>query len=239
LEASHAKPRTEERMDRPLPQLSLKERREHTIQALCAHFAADRLELAEFEGRLDEAHQARTAEALDMLLHDLPALQPEAPLSAAASAGGLLNRGGRAIGDAVRNSRTLVAFMSGVERRGHWTPARRNTVIAIMGGAELDFRDVDLPPGETELFVFCLMGGAEVIVPPGLAVESSGLAIMGGFAHGSPPERPSPGTPVLRLTGVCLMGGVDISVREPGESAADARRRARARREVQRRRPRP
>ena len=52
------------------------------------------------------------------------------------------------IPNAIRDSRTFLAFMGGVERRGNWKPARRNVVIAIMGGAELDFREVDLPPGE-------------------------------------------------------------------------------------------
>jgi predicted membrane protein len=55
-----------------------------------------------------------------------------------------------------------------------------------MGGAELDFREVDLPPGETEVFIICMMGGAEIIVPPDLAVDASGIAIMGGFEHAAP-----------------------------------------------------
>jgi hypothetical protein len=227
-------------MDRPLPQLSLKERRERTIEALCQHFAADRLDVPEFEGRLDAAHQARTTDELEALLQDLPAIrQPVAPAGTGQRAGDAVVRGGRALGTAVRDSRTMIAFLGGVERRGHWTPARHNVVIAVMGGAVLDFREVDLPPGETEVFLFCFMGGAEIIVPPGLAVESSGIAIMGGFEHGSGPKRPAADAPRLRLNGVAFMGGVEISVREPGETAADVRERTREqRRERQRSRKR-
>ena len=43
--------------------------------------------------------------------------------------------------------------MEWCERRGHWRPAARNFVITVMGGTELDFRELQLPAGETELVV--------------------------------------------------------------------------------------
>jgi hypothetical protein len=220
-------------MDRPVPERSLKDRREQTIAVLCRHFASDNLDIEDFEGRLDAVHRASTQQELESLVRDLPALrgstEAEVPRRAAAAMDSIA-RHGQSLGEAVRDSRTLVAFMSGVERRGHWTPARKNIVIAVMGGAELDFRDVELPPGETEVNLICIMGGAEIIVPPELAVESSGIAIMGGFGHASAPRRPAADAPLLRLTGFCFMGGVDIAVREPGESAKDARLRQKAER---------
>jgi hypothetical protein len=208
-------------MDRPVPQVPLKERRERTVARLCEAFAEDRLEMDEFESRLDLAHRALTPADLDVLVQDLPA-KAAAP-SAPTPGRDAVARGGRALADAVRDSRTLVAFMGGVERRGSWAPARRNVVIAIMGGAELDFRELDLPPGETEVYIFTMMGGVEIIVPPELVVDASGIAIMGGFAHASAPRDPAANRPVLRVSGVCIMGGVDISVRRPGESPKDAR----------------
>ena len=210
--------------DLPLPLSQLKQHRERTIVLLCDHFAHDRLEVEEFEQRLDRAHRATTPAELSALLTDLPA--PAAPATPTSPSRDALNRGTRAVAEAVRESRTLLAIMGGVERKGRWTPARRNIVIAVMGGASLDFREAMLGPGETEVYVFCMMGGAEIIVPPGLAVDSSGLAIMGAFEHTS--TQPSdPNAPVLRLTGLCFMGGVEIIVRYPGESAKDARHRQR------------
>jgi hypothetical protein len=208
-------------MERPVPRSSVKEQRERTIRALCEHFARDRLEVEEFEARLDLAHRARSAGELSALLGDLPALtRPAAPRGEAEE---LLERGARAVREAVRDSRTLLAVMGGIERRGQWTPARKNVVIAVMGGAELDFREVRLPAGETEVFIFCLMGGAELIVPPAMAVDASGIAIMGGFEHASPPRSEDPAAPVLRVHGLCIMGGVEIHVREVGETAREAR----------------
>ncbi|HEX2166410.1 MAG TPA: LiaF domain-containing protein, partial [Longimicrobiales bacterium] len=127
--------------------------------------------------------------------------------------------------EAIRDSRTLLAFMGGVERRGNWSPGKKNVVMALMGGADLDFREVALPPGETEVFIFAMMGGVDIVVPPDLNVDASGIAIMGGFGHASSTRNPDPAAPVLRINGFCFMGGVDISVRRRGESAKDARQR--------------
>jgi hypothetical protein len=213
-------------MDRPLPQIGLSERRDRTVTLLCEAFAQDRLELTEFENRLDLAHRAATLVELDALVQDLPAALPPASPAAAPSRDALA-RGGRAMREVVRDSRTFLAFMGGVERTGNWAPARRNAVIAVMGGVELDFREVDLPPGETSLFIFAMMGGAEIIVPPDLAVDASGIAIMGGFEHASARRVSDPDAPVLRINGFCLMGGVEISVRQAGETPKDARLRQR------------
>jgi hypothetical protein len=223
-------------MDRPVPQVSLKERRERTIQALCEHFAHDHLEVETFEARLDLAHRSRAAADLDALLADLPALPKPAParsMNPTRLVGDpdhvrdMMERSGRAVREAVRDTRTLVAMLGGVERRGEWTPARKNIILAVMGGAELDFRDVHFPPGETEVFVLALMGGVEIIVPPGLNVDSNGIAIMGGFGHVSPPGRREGDAPTLRVHGLCVMGGVDIQIRLPGETAGQARARQR------------
>jgi hypothetical protein len=226
-------------MDRPVPRLSLNEERERTIAALCEHFAADRLELPDFEARLDSANRAGTHTELRALLEDLPALRPAAAVPARGGLTDAAARGGRAMGEAVRETRTLVAFMGGVERRGRWKPARRNIVVAVMGEAELDFREVDLPPGETQVALFCLMGEAEIIVPPGLAVDASGMAIMGKFEHASPAGASNPDAPVLKITGVTIMGSVEIVEREPGETARDAKRRRKEEERERRHRDRP
>jgi hypothetical protein len=204
-------------MDRPLPQVQLKERRERAIAVLCEAFAQDRLEVTELEARIDRAHRAATPAELDALIEDLPA-PPQAPPSTTQEPTAATR-----VSEAIRDSRTLLAVMGGVERRGNWAPGRKNVVIALMGGADLDFRDVHLPPGETEVFIFAMMGGVDIVVPPELNVDASGIAIMGGFGHSSSSRNPDPAAPVLRINGFCFMGGVDISVRRRGESSKDAR----------------
>jgi len=126
----------------------------------------------------------------------------------------------------VRRSGTVLAMLGGVERRGTWTVPRVLNVVAFMGGTMLDLREARLPPGPIELRVVAIMGGVEIIVPPHLAVESEGAAIMGGFEHVErAPQAPDPDAPVLRISGIALMGGVSIEMRLPGESSRDAKRR--------------
>jgi hypothetical protein len=183
------------------------------------------MSVEEFERRVDSAHSAVTAEELRELLRDLPGTNlPAAPgaLTAPAHPRGysVTTR------DQVKERGLSVALLGGISRSGRWSPARTNHVIAVMGGAEIDFREAVMGPGVTEVQIFTLWGGVEVIVPPGMNVESHGIGIMGGFEHS--PDRPAdPNAPTLRVAGLAVMGGVEITVRNAGESARDARRRRR------------
>lgn len=200
---------------RPAP---LRARRDAVIQLLCAEFAQDNLSLEEFERRLDVAHRATALDELDALVADLRVPETTAaPVPAAFTPAPLTD---------IAETQFLVAVMGGVDRRGRWIPARETTILAFMGGGHLDFREAQLGPGVTEINVACLMGGVEIIVPPGLAVDTNGVAIMGGFVH-MQRDLPagSPNGPILRVRGFALMGGVEIHVREPGETAKEARRR--------------
>jgi hypothetical protein len=104
-----------------------------------------------------------------------------------------------------------------------------------MGGCEMDLREAQLAPGVTEIMVVAFMGGVEIVVPPWLQVEVSGIGIMGGFDHKqSAPPAHGPGAPVVRISGLAMMGGASVSVRYPGESASDARRRVKQERKAKR-----
>jgi hypothetical protein len=101
-------------------------------------------------------------------------------------------------------------------------------VIALMGGISLDFREALLAPGVTHVQVFAFMGGVDITVPPHVAVQCEGLAIMGGFeeVHRAP-AVPDPDRPTLMITGFAMLGGVDIRTRLPGESGWQAWKRER------------
>ena len=93
----------------------------------------------------------------------------------------------------------------------------------------------------TEIGVTAVLGGVQMIAPPGLAVEIEGTSIMGGFDHGERtqhehehehehephgnPERPS-----LRIRGVAVMGGVHVEMRLPGEGEGEGEAEAEGRR---------
>jgi hypothetical protein len=210
--------------------------RQVTIDALCEHFANDVMGVEEFERRVDSAHRAATVAELKDLLRDLPGSDLPAPVAGATkpapppqSRSYRISRAGH-----VKEREIVVAIMGGASRRGQWAPARKNFAFTLMGGAELDFREAVLGPGVTEVQVFAMWGGIEIIVPPGMNVESHGVGIMGGFDHFTE-VAPDPDAPTLRVTGFACMGGVEITQRYPGESSRDARRRRRVTRKEQRR----
>jgi hypothetical protein len=217
------------------PAGDLGEVRQKAIDALCEHFANDALSVEEFERRLDRAHKARGTEELRRLLSDLPS-GDVAILHREAGSPPAERWQGTVPASRLRQRGLVMAALGGVEKAGRWVPARQTFGVAVMGGLVLDFREALLPPGETEVWLFTLMGGAEIIVPPGLAVESDGVAILGGFEHREEVSLgASSDAPLLRLRGVALLGGVEVSVRYPGESQRDAKRRLRLDRKRQKR----
>lgn len=214
---------------------SLDQTRQVTIDALCEHFANDVMTVEEFERRVDLAHEATGVEGLKELLRDLPGGDLPAVAhhdTVAAPTGGV----SLTAAANVKDQQFVVAVLGGGGRSGRWQAARKNYAVAVCGGAELDFRDAIMGPGVTEVQVFTLWGGVEIVVPPGLNVESHGIALLGGFEYMADQSvAPDPNGPTLRITGLAVMGGVEVSVRLPGESARDARRRRRQERRERRR----
>ncbi|MEE8560664.1 MAG: DUF1707 domain-containing protein [Gemmatimonadota bacterium] len=214
----------------PLDAVHLSESRDRVVQELSEHFAADHLEVAELERRLDRVFAVRTRAELDALLAGLPAL-PVKSGPTAESAGEPLPACRVEPGLAVPKSQTVVAIMGGAGRSGAWTPPRRLNVFVLMGGADVDFREARFGEPVTEITVVAIMGGLEIIVPPGVRVESNGLAIMGGFdIEQMSDDARGADAPLIKVNGFVLMGGVEIKVRLPGETKREARKRLKAER---------
>lgn len=207
------------------PALSLRNR---VIDSLTEQFASDRLTLEEFESRLDLAHRATTEEALQALLPH--SSTPSRPMPASGSTAMR-----RAAADTVRPRSLAFGFWGGTQRSGSWTPARKNYAVAFQGGVELDLREARFGPGVTDIWVFCAMGGVNVIVPPELQVDFGGVGIMGGFdAEAGARAVEDPDAPVVRIRGVAIWGGAAVEIRHHGESAPEARQRRRLGQRVKR-----
>jgi hypothetical protein len=197
--------------------------RERAIAVLSEAFAQDALDVDEFERRVTRAHTSDVAAEIEALLADLPNAASAAPAGSVA-----LVPAGEADGGLDAPAQTVYAVFGGVDRRGSWTVPRRMRVVAMMGGASIDLREARFPRGVIDLEVKAIFGGVQILVPPGLAVEVQGTAIMGGFQNvNRSPPTPDPDAPLLRVRGLALMGGVDISMRLPGESERQAHRRQR------------
>lgn len=201
--------------------------RDEVIDRLGVHYASDDMSMRELERRLTLAVQARTPDALDHLVADLP----PAPLRE-------LDVADLLAPDPAPERAVLAAIMGGTVRKGPWIVPRHVKVMAIMGGVEIDLRQARFAPGVTELEILAIMGGVDIFVPPGIRVEAVGVAAMGGFeVNVGEVAAPDPDAPVLRISGLAIMGGVDAKARRPGAKALQrfgkvlARLRKRAERE--------
>lgn len=221
--------------DAPRPGPEVRNRRQATVDALCEHFANDVLDMDEFERRVDLAHRAATLEELEKILADLPSSETN-PVPSTPEGRSLESRPpGTVAADRVREKDFALAVLGSSSRTGRWIPARWTVAVGIMGGVKLDFREAMLGPGVTEVTVFAMWGGVEIIVPPGMDVEARGLGLMGGFEHADhAPVDGDPRRPRLRIRGLAVMGGVDVQVRYPGESGREAKKRLRRERKERR-----
>ena len=207
--------------------------RQATVDRLCAHFASDAMDTTEFERRLDIAYAARTRAELVALEQDLPAPGSEARAAVPArppSPSMPVDPSRPA-----QKSDFLVSIWGATERRGSWVPPRKLTAVTVMGGTDLDFRQARFATQEVSVQLFALMGGVDIVVPPGVRVEWGGIALMGGVAMPEPDTPPAADAPVIRISGLVCMGGVDVVERLPGESAREARKRVRRDRKARRR----
>jgi hypothetical protein len=107
-------------------------------------------------------------------------------------------------------TRRILSILSGSERKGRWRLGASCSVVNVLGGSAIDLSGAELAADRVELKVVCVLGGAEITVPPGLNVEISQIAILGGNGIEIGDERPDPGGPVVHVRLVSILGGAKL-----------------------------
>jgi class 3 adenylate cyclase len=220
--------------------------RERTIDLLRLAATEGRLTLDEFGERVSATYAARTASELEPLLRDLPVPYtgppvPGAPAAPAAPAvppipGAPLPSPPPAA--ALRQpNRWTVAVMSGASQKGRWRIRGEHHAIAIMGGCELDLRNCEIEGPEAVITAFVLMGGVDIVVPEGVAVELEGFVFMGSKDARRVRNVPViPGSPLIRVRAYGLMGGISVRSKPVGNDRDAARQLEREQRQLARER---
>lgn len=177
--------------------------RERVADVLREAVAQGRISFDELDERLDQVYSAKTYAELEAITRDLPA-SGAVTAAVARPAGHPLDRiGGTPAGT------SSVAIMSSVRRRGTWVVPPSYTAFTIMGTVQLDLRQARFSEPEVTIAVYTLMGGVEIIVPDDIEVDVGGVGIMAAFDHSA--NGPGvPGAPRLKVTGLALMGSVDV-----------------------------
>ena len=115
--------------------------------------------------------------------------------------------------------------MSSIDRKGVWVVPKVYTITCLMGSADLDLREAKFAAREVVLNISAFMGGANVIVNPQTQVIVEGIGIMGGYTAPGASRRDVPAqldkdSPIVRIRGVAIWGGVDVKRRERAAEAA-------------------
>ena len=172
--------------------------RERVAQVLHKATAEGRLDLHELDERLAAVYAAKTYGELapitaDLVLSGVPQAQPA-----------VHDRVGGVPGSSVS-----IGVMSGVDRKGDWVVPRMHTAVAIMGGVGIDLTAARFEAMETTISVFAFWGGVDIRVPDDVNVRVDGFGLMGAFENRTT-ARNIPGAPTVRITGLAIMGGVDV-----------------------------
>jgi len=174
--------------------------RDRAASVLNEALAEGRLTPEEHSQRLDSIYAAKTHADLVPALEDLPAVADStSPAPAAGS------------GLATQHDSRIIAVFGGATRKGAWRVPPTIEVVTVFGGADIDLRDAILPGREITMRTVSVFGGVSITVPPEMRVIDSGVAICGGRdIAGDLAESAAPDSPVLRLQGACVFGGVSV-----------------------------
>jgi hypothetical protein len=173
--------------------------RERVATLLRAGATEGRITLEELSERLELAYAARTRRELDVVVEDLPADDVVLPDA-----------------ERARAARWSVALIGNEERSGRWRPDEDTRAVALIGDCTLDLRETQVEGGELRITAIAVLGDVRVVVPPGVAVELEGIALLGDkkYRLGDAPQPP-PGAPRVRVKGYALLGDVTVMSKPP------------------------
>jgi hypothetical protein len=199
-------------MDTPDPsQLRISDQDRHQVAEVLREAAGDgRIDLEELDERLEATYSARTYADLVPITLDLPTTATT-HLPAHLSGGAAAATPSPVVPGPAEERH--VAIMSGFDRKGVWIVPAQLTVIAFMGGAELDLRQAQFAAREVTITINAIMGGADITVNPHTHVIMEGTGIMGGYSGPSDrtPAELDANSPVVRIRGFAIMGGVSVT----------------------------
>ena len=192
--------------------------RDRAASILNEAFADGRLTPQEHSDRLDAILAAKTQADILPLFSDLPGAADA--LAGASTSLSPIYAGGE-VAPPGKPARVVCVF-SGITRKGAWRVPARIQAVTVFGGADLDLREAVLPAKQINIRAICVLGGMDITVPPEMHVVDTGWALLGGREIPSDTEESaSPDAPVLRISGVTILGG--ISVRRKGRKGGKPR----------------
>lgn len=82
-------------------------------------------------------------------------------------------------------------------------------LTAVLGNIVLDLTEVELAPG-AKLSITAILGGCEVLVPPGWEVRIGGIPLLGGWDDTTRRKDATQNAPILTIRAVVILAGVEV-----------------------------
>lgn len=170
--------------------------RERAVASLREHLVQGRLSLEEFTQRMSAASNATTSTDLAELQRDLPesSAMPERRRSAL---------------------RYLIAIFGAAKRTGSLRVQQQLVCVAVFGNVTLDLRDALIEGDEVNVRAITAFGAVEVIVPEGVEVDLTGLALFGSKETRGNPGTLRRGAAFVRVNAFVLFGSTEVKVKAP------------------------
>jgi Domain of unknown function (DUF1707)/Cell wall-active antibiotics response 4TMS YvqF len=178
--------------------------REAVVARLNDAVGEGRLTLQEFSERLDRAYAASTRGHLARLTADLPAMDP--------------------VRGPARRRRVMLGLLFDSRQAGRQPLDEEITAIAFLGDVIIDLRNAKITANEITIRAYALLNDVDVIVPEGVAVELSGVAIVGDNRNMVEPVAAGTSRLVVKIHGHAVLGDVQVFHRNPRAPRAGRRR---------------
>ncbi|MFJ3305213.1 DUF1707 domain-containing protein [Streptomyces sp. NPDC086549] len=180
--------------------------RDRMVEILRDAAADGRLDIDELEERVERALTARTFADLEPLADDLPVAAPAPPTVRAPASTAPAAADGEVERWHVNGQR--------LRREGAWVVPRIIELDVHGGSARLDYTLARLPEGgQSTLRISTHGGSVRLTVPPGVAVDLSGISTHGGRVRDNASRHAVPGaavTHVITVTGSTHGGSVRV-----------------------------
>lgn len=168
--------------------------RERAFERLASEAASGGLTLDEFAERAAAIDRASGAEELSSLVAQAPAEEAAAEVK--------------------DSPRWLFNVFGGTDQRGRWRLGRHLRILAFLGGAKLDLGAAQPAARECVITVVALLGGVELTAPVGVTIQLSGVSLLGGKTDERAVGPSLPGSPLIRIRALAILGGVKVGERK-------------------------
>lgn len=193
--------------DAPLDpsRLRVSDKERHAVADVLREAAGEgRIDMEELEERLEATYAAKTYADLVPITADLPTPhRPGSTLQPRPAAGPPVP---------APSYDGSFAVMAETRRAGVWQAGETHWAFAMMGTVVIDLRQARFSGRELHITANALMGSIEVIVNPHTHFVVDGVGVMGAFGEGRSKAAPQvgPGSPVVHVRGVAVMGAVEV-----------------------------